>query len=91
MSFFFAASLGKPKSSFGVAVAANVVVLRRQIAAIFNFHRKPSASSGLMPEMPHTGENHRDVVLVSCGDHFGVADGTAWLNRAGRARVGGGD
>lgn len=62
-----------------------------KIGAIFDFHWKPSAFPGLMPEMAHTGENHRDVVLVSRGDHFIVADGAAWLNRAGRARVGGGD
>src|SRR5439155_713709 len=76
---------------FAVAVAANVLVLRRQNRRDLRFPPETLSFPGLMPEMAHTGENHRDVVFVSRGDHFIVADGAAWLNRAGRASVGGGD
>jgi hypothetical protein len=37
----------------------------------------------LVPEMPHPGKHHRDVLLVGCGDHFVVAHAPPWLdNRA---------
>lgn len=45
----------------------------------------------LVSEMPDTGEDHRHFAFVGGSDHFLVADGTARLNRAGRACIRRGD
>src|SRR5512137_1415038 len=34
-----------------------------------------------MPEMPHAGKDHCHSIFVSRLDHFGIADGTAWMYR----------
>src|SRR5690242_2672528 len=36
-----------------------------------------SIAYGLVPEMPHPGEDHGDAVLVRCGDNLGVAHAAA--------------
>ena len=50
-----------------------------------------SAQPELMPEMANAGEDHRHVALVCGGNDFCVANGAAWLDRAGRAGIGGRD
>src|SRR2546421_3367109 len=42
-----------------------------------------------MSEMPDAREDHREAVLVSSGDHFGVAHGAAGLYDRGDAVPGG--
>src|SRR6202011_1941666 len=41
----------------------------------------------LMPEVADTGEDHSHVPLVGDSDHFVIANRTARLNGAGRARI----
>ena len=43
---------------------------------------------GSMPEVTRAGEDHRDVPIVRRGDDVVIANGTAGLNRAGRAGIG---
>ena len=41
-----------------------------------------------MPEVPHAGENHRDIESVRGVNHFGVPDTAAGLNDSPDARLG---
>jgi hypothetical protein len=43
-----------------------------------------------MPEMPHTGENHRDIGLVGGGYHLFIANRAAGLDHSGGAGLRGG-
>src|SRR5215475_4975160 len=45
----------------------------------------------LMPKVPHTGEYHCHFTLVSCGNHFFIANRPAWLNSTRCAGFGGSD
>ena len=47
--------------------------------------RVPTTSTALMPEVPPSGEHHREPVLIGGGDHLGVAYRTARLDDGGRA------
>lgn len=44
-----------------------------------------------MPEVPHSGEDHRKACLIGGGDHFLVADRAARLDHGARACFGSGD
>ena len=39
-------------------------------------------------EVAYRGEDHGDAVFIGGGDHFGIADGTAWLDNGSRAGIG---
>ncbi len=47
------------------------------------------SASGLMPEVPHAGEHHREAQLVRRGDYVVIAHRTARLNHRGDAVLGG--
>src|SRR5580765_1687161 len=42
----------------------------------------------LVPKVPHAGEDHCHLALVSGGNHFFVTNRAAWLNSAGCASFG---
>src|SRR4030095_14929053 len=59
--------------------------------AIERSRHRSNRKHQLVPKVPHTGEYHRHFALVSCGDHFFIANRAAWLNSTGCAGFGSSD
>src|SRR6266516_1072001 len=59
--------------------------------AIERSRHRSNQKHQLVPKVPHTGEYHCHFALVSCGNHFFIANRAAWLNSTRCAGFGGSD